>query len=150
MATYMTYSIVEIATFQLFFQLQGWTLPKLLIVLKNVSNESCPELNFLQKTQWKQIFISQRSGARMRQTFVMYWNWKVRCFLGLKASKIIDCIEKCFKQKLYETIHPEKCPSRITSIRENLFNTPFFGTWGHSGWEFSGLFYSGICLLVKC
>ncbi len=31
-----------------------------------------------------------------------------RFFLGLKASKIIDCIEKWFKQKLYKIKFPTK------------------------------------------
>ncbi len=102
--TYMTYSIVVIATFQWFFQLKGLTLQKLLIISKNASNESCTELDFLQITQWKQIFISSRSGARWWQTFAMYRTF----FLGLKASKIIDYIEKCFKQKLYKIKFPTK------------------------------------------
>ncbi len=37
-------------------------LQKLLIISKNTSNESCAESNFLQKTQWEQIFVFPRSG----------------------------------------------------------------------------------------
>ncbi len=41
-------------------------------------------------------------------------------FLGLKASKIIDCIEKCFKQKLYKIQFETKknhCRSNMVHIR---------------------------------
>ncbi len=72
-STCVTYSIVEIATFQLFYQLKDWMLQKLLIISKSASNESREELNFIQKIQWKQIFISPGSGARGRYTFAVYW-----------------------------------------------------------------------------
>ncbi len=67
-------NIVEIAIFQLFFQLKGSTLQKLLIISKCTLNESYVELYFPQKTQRKQIFISFRSGATGRQTFAIYLN----------------------------------------------------------------------------
>ncbi len=47
-------------------------LQKILIILKNASNESCAELNFLQKTHWKHISIYSRSGARRFQRYAVF------------------------------------------------------------------------------
>ncbi len=50
--------------------LQCWMLQKLPIISKNVLNKSCPELNFMQKSQWTGICISHRSGARVLQRYL--------------------------------------------------------------------------------
>ncbi len=39
-------------------------LQKILIILKIALNESCVELNFLRKTQWKYVSIYSRSGDK--------------------------------------------------------------------------------------
>ncbi len=69
--------------------------------------ESGAELNFLQKTQWKLIFVSPRSEAGA-PNICRVLELKSKLFLGLKASKIIDCIDNCFKQKLYKIKFPTK------------------------------------------
>ncbi len=45
------------------FILIQYILQKRPIILKNTSNKSCTELNFLQETQWTHISIYSRSGA---------------------------------------------------------------------------------------
>ncbi len=63
--------------------LKGWNLQKILIILKNVLNESCIGLNFLKKkTQCKHIFIYLRSEARGSKdlhvrNIIICWNEKV-------------------------------------------------------------------------
>ncbi len=42
----------------------GSMLLKIPIILKNVLNKSCCELNFLQEPQWTHISISPGSGAK--------------------------------------------------------------------------------------
>ncbi len=62
----------------------GWRLPKLSIILKNVSNKNCIKLNFQQNTQWAHVFISPRSGAMGYQRFaifeIMHWSKKIGSF----------------------------------------------------------------------
>ncbi len=56
--------------------LYGCTLQNIPIISKNASNKSCIELNFLQKTVRKRIFIYKCGGARVLQrlAFLKYYN----------------------------------------------------------------------------
>ncbi len=47
---------------------------------KKVSNKSCSELNFLQKSQWAHMSISSGSGTRVLQHFYQFLTDKF--FLG--------------------------------------------------------------------
>ncbi len=51
-----------------------WTLPKLRIITKIASNKTCPELNFLQKSQWVHMSTSPRSEPGGFVTITLYHN----------------------------------------------------------------------------
>ncbi len=90
----------------------GGPLQKIPNVLKNASKENCIKLNFLQKTLWVHVFISSMGGARGHQKFavveIMHRYGKVSSLWRLNAAESTDCIEKCFKQKLYKIKFPRK------------------------------------------
>ncbi len=72
--------------------LWGWTLQKILIISKNASNKSHPELNILHKTLWTQMSIYPGNGTRRlkRLPFLKYYNvleGKGRFTLALKAAE---------------------------------------------------------------
>ncbi len=52
--------------------LQDSTLPKIHIITKSCSNNSCSGLNFVQKSQWMHMSISPRSGARGPERLICY------------------------------------------------------------------------------
>ncbi len=60
------------AVFGILYVGMNWTLQKILIISKNPPNESCAELNVLQKTQQENISIYTRSGARGLQRFFIF------------------------------------------------------------------------------
>ncbi len=75
--------------------LKSWTLQKILIILKNVLNKSCVELNFPQKTQWKHISPYPRSRARGLYRFALlkYYNALKWESLQLTAARNTDYIK---------------------------------------------------------
>ncbi len=108
------------------------TLQKLLIISKNALNKSCEELNFLQKTQRKQVFYLAKEWSYRVPNICHTLELKSRFFLRLKASKIIDCIEECFKQQLYETKFSKKTKKK-QKINQwfYVFIFPRSGARGH-------------------
>ncbi len=73
-------------------------MPKTRIISKNASNKSSWALNFLQKSQYMNMSISFRSGARghRRSPYMKYYNvvpWENRFPLGLNSAKNTDYIK---------------------------------------------------------
>ncbi len=104
----MTYSSIEIATFQLFFQLLNLNAAKIIDYI-----EKCFKRKLHRIKSPAKKFSGSRSlsppGVEKGAPNVCYiLELKSRFFLGLKASKIIDCIEKCYKQKLHKIKFPTK------------------------------------------
>ncbi len=87
-------------------------MQKILIILKNASNESCAELNFLRKTS-ASISLSTPGMELVSKDlpFLKYYNaleWGSKFTIGLNTAKNIDYIEKCFKRKLRRIKFPTK------------------------------------------
>ncbi len=66
-------------------------------------------------TQWDQEKCPLNGGVHITvcplQLVLVYYNvleWENRFTLGLNTAKSADCIEKCFKQKLYKIKFPTK------------------------------------------
>ncbi len=74
----------------------GGTLQKLLIIWENMSNENCSELNSLQNTQWKNIFIYRRSGGRVLQRFGIVISSEVQFENELIIHHFYCFIHTCF------------------------------------------------------
>ncbi len=77
-------------------------LPKISLISKNTSNKSSSELNFLQKTQWKRMCISPRSGVRALQRLIClkYYNilkLESRFTLELNSVKNTNYMIKSFQ-----------------------------------------------------
>ncbi len=86
--------------------ISGWTLPKLPIISKNYSNESCWELNFVQKSQWAHMSIFPRSRARSSKDWyasniILYWNGKVDLISGLTLPKLPIISESGFNKNCW-------------------------------------------------
>ncbi len=84
----------------------GWTLPKIPIICKKVSNKSCWDFNFLQKTQWAHISTSVRCLATELKRLLCskYYNiwrkWENRSTLWLNAAEIHNFCSKIIKNNL--------------------------------------------------
>ncbi len=64
---------------------------KISIITKNALNESCLELNFLQKSQWVHMYVSPKSGNKGLQRILFFKRSKMRKFtFRLKAAKSTD------------------------------------------------------------
>ncbi len=90
--------------------------------IKNMSNESCLELNFIWKSQRMRIAISPRSAARWPQRFaifekiIMHPNGKIGSHRGWLLQKLQIYIEKCFKRKLFRIKFYTKTQWTLISI----------------------------------
>ncbi len=129
-----------------------WTLKKILITSKNSSNESCPKLNFLQKAQWKHIFIYP--GVELWSfkdvPCLKYYNtlkWESRFTLGPNAAKNIDYIEKWFKWKLRKIKHPtENLVEAYLYLGDSPKNVDFQGGKNY----FLKVIFSFVFLEIDC
>ncbi len=90
--------------------LSGWMMSKLPIILKNCSNKSCWELNFIQKSQRAHMSISPRSGAKGSKDWyiwniMFYWNRKVDSRSGWSLPKVhkkivqVKVVQNCISYK---------------------------------------------------
>ncbi len=84
------------------FCIYGWMLLKILVIFKKVSNKSCSELNFVQKSSRVHMCISLQSGARgpKRLLWLKYYiilKRQITFNLGLNATRNTHHIEKSLK-----------------------------------------------------
>ncbi len=112
-----------------------WTLPKVPIVLTNVSNKNCIKLNFLQKSEWVHTRLyTPRSGAGGTK-ISHFWNnaleWESKFTLGLNVGKSTDYIEKYFNQKLSKIKFPAK-----TLLGAYVLSSPVVELRGSKNWPF--------------